>query len=356
MEPAKKTQEELQSLAEQMASEPFFKQFDLINGTLAQINLLVEERESIADASNPEPDSIKESYRRFKASFCLFLMHLESDAPLNDERMNSLTLAQYLQPSPGEPGPEKTVMGQIFNFMDHATKKNEVSWEPETPVPPATSPQSVKPSARAARELYQAAEYLRSVRVSDYPPFSVEQLLRIESQQLCFSIEAELQEIFSKRRELFWAERKPLIASLFTSQKWEFQPALESYFQGLVDNSDQWKKSERLPLLTFKNVLRLSDQAEEDRFASSSLEQGLWILFFGQDFEEGPIRFTNKLKLPSEAPCGDIFLRLCRVNRLKTSIQNALATVSEEECHELWNHAEVLFRFASRWNDSQQGE
>lgn len=358
MEAANQIQDELRSLAEQMASEPFFKQFDLSHGTLAQINLLIEQRESIADASNPEPEAIKESYRRFKASFCLFLMQLESSAPLTDERLNTLTLAQYLSAPAEETAPEKTVMGQIFNFMDHAAKK-EVSWEPEAPSPapqPAFEPEAAKPSSRAATELFQAAQYMRSIRLSEHPPISAQQVIRIESQQLCFSIEAELQEAFSKRKELIWNERKPLVSSLFISPKWEFQPAFENYLQSLVDQSELWKKSERLPMLTFKNVLRLSDQSDEERFASTALEQGLWILLFGQDFEDASTRFTNKLRVPSEAQCGEIFLRLCRVNRLKTSIQNALTTVTAEECNELWGHAEALFAFVSQWNTRQGGE
>jgi hypothetical protein len=358
METANEIQEDLRSLAEQMASEPFFKQFDLTSGTLAQINLLIEERESIVDASNPESDETKESYRRFKAAFCLFLMHLESFAPLTDDRMNTVTLGQYLGVAPAESPPEETVMGQIFNFMDHAAKKNEVSWDPETPTPdpPAPKADSPKPTARVAWELYQAAEYLRSLRLGDYPPFPVGQLLRIESQQLCFSIEAELQAIFGERKSLFWSERKPLIASLFVSQKWDFLPALETYLQSLVDKSAHWKKSERLPLLTFKNVLRLADQAEDERFASSSLEQGLWILFFGQDFTDVGMHFTNALKIPQGSNCGEIFLRLCRVNRLKTSLQIASASISNEECTELWDHAQALFSFATSWKQSHNGE
>lgn len=129
MEAARDILHELQSLAEQLAAEPFCHKYQLERQALAKVSLFIEQRETSLERVAPVQEDLKESFRKFKAIYCLFLMHLESGGePLDAARLNKITLADYLSlqtreslglvqpPAQSIDGDEPTQIGKVFSM------------------------------------------------------------------------------------------------------------------------------------------------------------------------------------------------------------------------------------------------
>jgi hypothetical protein len=211
---------------------------------------------------------------------------------------------------------------------------------------PQTAP---LPTVAAAAEFYALASYFKTA--TGIPST---QLHRLESQQICFAIELEFQERLATVTPAFWPNRAAALIPLWdpASPKGDFHPDLIRCWETLVSAGSAWPTSEKLPLVTFRNALKILAMTSEASGARlSNLEAGLWIFLFGQERTIGAVALHNGLALPEmgQEQVADAFLRLCRVHRLKSQLVNPSTLTSAVECEELRSHAEVLFRFSKAW-------
>ncbi len=114
MEAARDISAELHALAEQLAAEPFCHKYGLEKQTLAKVSLFIEQRETSLERVAPEQESLKESFRKFKAIYCLFLMQLEQLAGLDAAQLNSIKVADYLSNAAPEEADEPTMVGALL--------------------------------------------------------------------------------------------------------------------------------------------------------------------------------------------------------------------------------------------------
>ncbi len=412
MEAARDISAEIHALAEQLAAEPFCHKYGLEKQSLAKVSLFIEQRETSLERVAPEQESLKESFRQFKAIYCLFLMQLEQLGTLDAAQLNSIKIADYLANSapaeeadeptmvgvlvPQAPRPpampaeapeakeatEVTMMGNIINFV--ATEESPVTWE--TPgeegaveslkpaaaesapveltemaentqgidVAPAPEPVAEGPTQAAAQEYFAMARYFQALRESDGESFPPNHLSRLEAQQLCFAIEVEFQEKLVASAATFWGQRKEVLVPFWdpASTKSDLHPTLTGAWDALAQAWEGWPKNERFPTLTLKNSMRfLAGAPDTEPLRPSLLEAGLWLYLLGQDADLGGLKITNTLGLPAFAPevLGEAFLRLCRAHRLKALLLNPSSVFSEEQRQELESHATALFAFSQQW-------
>lgn len=279
MEAARDISAELHALAEQLAAEPFCHKYGLENQSLAKVSLFIEQRETSLERVAPEQESLKESFRKFKAIYCLFLMQLEQLGPLDANQLNTIKVADYLMnggaapeeadeptmvgallpPPPLTPvvtppampseetaeATEVTMMGNIINFVAAAPSQETpapptpadpdapVSWaapgeegvETILPGPDAgTAPEEVTqgfevaeegPTVPTAQEYFAMARYFQALRQAGGEGFPPNHLARLEAQQLCFAIEVELQEKLVAAAAAFWPQRRENLAAFW---------------------------------------------------------------------------------------------------------------------------------------------
>ncbi len=214
------------------------------------------------------------------------------------------------------------------------------------------------PTNTTAQEFYALAGYFQTQRpgaAPGAPGIPSGHLARLESQQIIFAIEMEFQERLAELTPNFWPRRTAHIAPLWdkSSTKGEFHPELLKCWDALSrSGASEWPAGERLPTVTFRNALKILTMTNDPAAARlSTLEAGLWIFLFGQERSIGPVTLHNGLGLPEmgQEQTADAFLRLCRVHRLKATLVNPSAQVTEAECAELRAHAEALFQFSQSW-------
>ncbi len=413
MEAARDILHELQSLAEQLAAEPFCHKYQLERQALAKVSLFIEQRETSLERVAPVQEDLKESFRKFKAIYCLFLMHLEAGGePLDANRLNKISLSDYLSvetrerlglqqtPAPtadaDEPtqigkllsmpardedrGTDITMIGEIINYVGEeqppstesapppSEEEAPVTWETpsedgnslvehqdagELTGEVSSAPQG--PTHPVAQEYFATAVYFRSQREAGMKVIPETHLTRLEGQQTCFALEVEFQERLATLVAKFWEQRKEKIDSLWDphSPKGDFHPALIQAWDTLAQDSAVWPKQERLPVLTFKNSLRFIGSAPDPGPSKPALlEAGLWVYLFGQDCSFDGVQLQNVLGLPT-LPYEEIalaFMRLCRAHRLKSMLQNPSLAFGDAEREELHAIAGELFKFVRSWH------
>lgn len=402
---------DLPVLAQQLADEPFCRKYALEKQSLAKIGLFIEQRETSLERVAPEDASLKDSFNRFKAGWCVFLMQMEQVSKVDTASMNTLTLGDFLskntapppvpmddpQPivvdlfaAPPEPtdSADHTVMGNIVNFVQHQKEEektvtgvevllggpldertsssirvepiDEINQAVDWTVPGvenkvrAAEPPLLQATHAGAQEYFAIAQYFHAQikRVDSAIPIA--HLFRLEVQQLCAAIELEFQERLAPYVAAFWKHRKEAFASLWdpASTKGDFHPALLARWDAASRNATLWPGNERLPIVTFKNSLRVIATSPDAAIPKlSPLEVGLWFFLFGQATSIDGFSLTNPLGLPSfEAEAVEsVFLRLCRVHRMKNQIAKPSNLVTEREAQEMRDHADALFRFSQTW-------
>lgn len=161
MEAARDITAELHALAEQLAAEPFCHKYGLEKQSLAKVSLFIEQRETSLERVAPEQESLKESFRKFKAIYCLFLMQLEQLGSLDAAQLNSIKVADYLANSaPTEDADEPTMIGVMLPPQPVAP--------PPPPLAPALTPPAM-PSTEEATEVTMMGNIINFVAETPAP-------------------------------------------------------------------------------------------------------------------------------------------------------------------------------------------
>ncbi len=365
MNGAKDIKRDLSRLAALLIEDPFCQEHCLDRMPLNQVDRFVKIQ---------TPQEADTRFSTFKTLWARFVLEIESLMLPGEEMSDTVTIQDYVYGSAADEGAdptqvteitavnedisEQTIMGNIVNFV---SEEAPVDWSvpdsgdlgPPGPSLPAEEAPGL-PVSQVSREFYSLGEYFKAQRRADYGSISPTQLNRLEAQQILYAIESEFQDQLGERARLLWPHRASSAEKFLDkrSLKTELHPSLVEHWENGCKLSDFWPAEDALPLITLKNTLKLLSLAADDASVlHSPLESAMWIFLFGQEAQVGEVHVTNILGLPALdlASFTDIFLRLCRVQRLKTMLANPMNLVTESECAELRSHASQLFRFSRIW-------
>jgi hypothetical protein len=298
---------------------------------LAEISLLLETQDA--------PVEFTESFARFKADFCLFLLQMEAEDPLYSKKLGTLSLQNYLSTTETAPA-------------ENRESDAPVSWEVEEAEPSAPAPKGPRPFSPLANEYAALARYFENCQAAPPPGIPHTHWTRLIALSTTASIEVELQDCAQTFLAPFWQNRQTYVAQVWDPKnpRAEFHPAIVSFWNQLKPS--YWPAQEPLPFSTFKNSLRfLAAHTHAQPPQPSLLELGLWLFLFGQSRDLGGIKLQNVWNLPdfTSDTLADFFLRLCRVHRIKQILQNPLSAFAPALRDELQEHSETIFSFTEKW-------
>ena len=109
----------LPPLAAELAKEPYYLEAGLESRSLAEISLLLETQDA--------PVEFTESFARFKADFCLFLLQMEAEDPLYSKKLGTLSLQNYLSATETAPAENRESDAPVSWEVEEAEPRDRKS-------------------------------------------------------------------------------------------------------------------------------------------------------------------------------------------------------------------------------------
>lgn len=182
-------------------------------------------------------------------------------------------------------------------------------------------------------ELYLSlASYFHGLAAEDSPVVSKEMATRLQSQNLCFAVDAETERTTQRAFGKFVATKEAALRKVLieTGARFELRPEIRERLETLMNQHKNLLWEGNLPWATMRQALRFLCAVPAEKIEQPALIDAATLLLL---FGEGPSETPNALNVTglSSPEMVELCLRLFRLQKLRNRSLNAVGEWNQDE-------------------------